>query len=155
MQIRPARTEDAEIAIPVIRRSIVELCHAHHAGDAERIARWLANKTPEHFRNWLGSSHILLASECTAVLGVAAMTDTGTVTLNYVSPDARFRGVSKALLAALEDRARQLGLDRVTLESTLTAHRFYRTAGFLDHAPSTTEPGLWMSKTLADKSIPT
>jgi hypothetical protein len=32
------------------------------------------------------------------LLGIAAMTDTGKITLNYVSPHARFQGVSKALI---------------------------------------------------------
>jgi stringent starvation protein B len=35
-----------------------------------------------------------------AILGVAAVTASGEVILNYVSPDARFRGISKALRLA-------------------------------------------------------
>ena len=47
---------------------------------------------------------------------------------NYVAPDARFRGVSRALLGALEVRAAERGNVRCTLTSTETAHRFYRAA---------------------------
>jgi hypothetical protein len=38
------------------------------------------------------------------ILAVGPVTDTGKITLNYVSPDGRFRCVSRALLRALEAR---------------------------------------------------
>jgi GNAT superfamily N-acetyltransferase len=52
--------------------------------------------------------------------------------LNYVAPAARFRGVSKALVAALEATARNLGLAECRLESTQTALQFYRRLGYVD-----------------------
>lgn len=61
----------------------------------------------------------------------------GEITLNYVSPEARFRGVSRALLAALEARALASGNSRCRLESTETARRFYLSNGYVDEgAPS-------------------
>jgi hypothetical protein len=41
---------------------------------------------------------VLVAAEHDTILAVGAVTDSEEVTLNYVSPDARFRGVSRALL---------------------------------------------------------
>jgi hypothetical protein len=38
MEIRVARTGDAAQACMVLRRSIEELCHADHNGDAARLA---------------------------------------------------------------------------------------------------------------------
>ncbi len=52
------------------------------------------------------------------------------ITLNYVLPDARFRGVSRALLAALERRAAERGNGACTLTSTATARRFYLANGY-------------------------
>jgi len=49
-----------------------------------------------------------------------------------VAPAARFRGVSRALLRALEARAVARGNQRCTLTSTETAHRFYQSAGYVD-----------------------
>lgn len=57
----------------------------------------------------------------------------GEITLNYVSPEARFQGVSKTLVAALERRARERGSIRCTLSSTKTARRFYLDAGYTDN----------------------
>jgi GNAT superfamily N-acetyltransferase len=47
-----------------------------------------------------------------------------------VSPDARFRGVSTALIEAMEQEARMLGIARLTLNSTATAYRFYQARGY-------------------------
>jgi putative acetyltransferase len=51
----------------------------------------------------------------------------------YVVPGARGRGISKIILAALEDRARKLGVGRLVLETgvrQLKAIALYQTAGF-------------------------
>ena len=132
MEIRVARTEDAEQACRVLRRSIQELCHADHNGDATRLADWLFNKTPENVAAWIRNpqSFVFVATEGETILGVAAMTRTGKITLNYVSPDARFRGISKALIDRLEAQARELGLDCCTLNSSETARRFYLSLGY-------------------------
>ena len=133
MQIRDAVPEDASAACEVLRRSISELCGADHRNDPEILTRWLANKTPEIVGSWIiepGNS-VLLAVDDDSILAVGAVTDAGEITLNYVS-DARFRGVSRAMLTALEARALERGTDRCTLLSTETAHRLYRSAGYID-----------------------
>ena len=107
MDVRDAIAEDADAACRVMRRSIAELCVADHGNDKAILARWLGNKTPEIFRSWIAEPHnsVLVAVEHGNILAVGAVTDAGNITLNYVSPDARFRGVSRGLLAALEARA--------------------------------------------------
>jgi GNAT superfamily N-acetyltransferase len=134
MAIRDAVAEDAPAACEVIRRSISELCRADHLNDPAILGRWLANKTPEIVASWIvqpGNS-VLVAVERGTILAVGSITDAGEITLNYVSPDARFRGVSRALLVALETRAHERGNKRCSLLSTETAHRFYRSAGYVD-----------------------
>jgi GNAT superfamily N-acetyltransferase len=137
MQIREARVDDAEEACRVLRRSIAELCTTDHCGNPAILDVWLANKTPENVASWIAnpSSHVFIAAEGTAIVGVAAVTTAGEVTLNYVSPDSRFRGVSKALLNALEAKASDLGIDRCTLTSTETARQFYLSGGYVEQGP--------------------
>jgi GNAT superfamily N-acetyltransferase len=105
MQIREASIEDAEEACRVVQRSITELCHADHQGDEPTLALWLANKTAESMRRWITQHHVFVATEGGAILGVGAIRSSGEVILNYVSPDVRFRGIGKALLQRLEERA--------------------------------------------------
>lgn len=144
MEIRDATTEDAAAACAVMHRSIRELCRADHRGDPEVLARWLANKTPENFLRWIAraDNSVLVAVEGTAILAVGCVTDAGEITLNYVSPDVRFRGVSKALLAALEARAAARGNDRCTLTSTATARRLYTAAGYAEDGPAECKFGI-------------
>jgi hypothetical protein len=92
MRIRDALPEDAPAACLVMRRSIAELCFADHRNDKEILARWLANKTPEFFLSWVtqpGNS-LRVAIEDGEIVAVGSVTDAGKITLNYVSPDARF-----------------------------------------------------------------
>src|SRR5882757_9651615 len=137
MEIRNATSDDSPAACDVMRRSITELCVADHRNDPAILGRWLRNKTPEIFRSWIrpGNS-LLVAVEDGDILAVGCVADNGEITLNYVSLDARFRGVSTALLGALEKRAIELGNGECQLESTETARRFYLARGYVEQGPA-------------------
>jgi GNAT superfamily N-acetyltransferase len=132
--VRDATPADAEAACEVMRMSIAELCVPDHHNDLEILRRWLGNKTPEHFAAWIDDpgASLLLAVEGEAVLAVGSVRNEGEITLNYVSPKARFRGASTALLKALEGRAAERGNSHCKLVSTETAHRFYLARGYID-----------------------
>ncbi|KQV37037.1 hypothetical protein ASE37_24075 [Rhizobium sp. Root268] len=63
------------------------------------------------------------------IAGVGAVAG-DSIVLNYVAPEHRFQGVSKALLAALEDSFRNAGFSLGKLVSTRTALRFYLASGW-------------------------
>jgi GNAT superfamily N-acetyltransferase len=134
MEIRAATPEDAVAACQVMRRSIAELCAADHRNDEAILTRWLGNKTPEVFASWLRrpDNSLFVAVEANRILAVGSVTDAGEINLDYVSPDARFRGVSRALLATLEARVAERGNTRCTLTSTETARRFYLASGYAE-----------------------
>jgi len=153
MRIRDAVPEDAAAACQVMRRSIAELCVADHRNDPAILQRWLGNKTPEIFKSWIrpGNS-LLVAVEDNRIVAAGCITDAGEITLNYISPDVRFRGVSSAMLGALEGRAREQGVELCTLASTETARRFHLAGGYQeigspDHRFGTAS-GYPMSKSL-------
>jgi GNAT superfamily N-acetyltransferase len=158
MKIRDATAKDAPAACHVLRRSISELCVADHENDPTILAKWLLNKTPDIVASWMALPDFspLVAVEHGTILAVGGgLTKTGHITLNYVSPDARFRGVSRALLAALEARAIERGNTRCTLNSTETAREFYLANGYVidglpDHKHGT--GGYPMSKRLAPQA---
>ena len=132
VKIREAQVGDAEAAALVMRRSIEKLCAADHRNDAEFLADWLRNKTAENVRGWIGErdSATFVAARAGRIVGFAMLDATGTVLLLYADPDAVGAGVGKGLLGAMEQRARELGLDRLTLESTKTAREWYERQGF-------------------------
>lgn len=120
MLIRRAHPNDAVEACEVMRRSITELCGADHHDDPATLRRWLANKQPDVVKGWIEDqgNTVLVALEDEAILCVGAVKNDGEITLNYVSPDARFRGVSRAMLAQLEKVACDLGNETCHLIST-------------------------------------
>jgi GNAT superfamily N-acetyltransferase len=156
VKIRDAVPEDAPAACQVMRQSITQLCAADHRHDPAILERWLDSKTPEIFRSWIrpGNS-LLVAIENNSILAVGCVTGAGEITLNYVSPDARFQGVSTALLGALEARAIEQGNERCMLKSTETARRFYHARGYSEAGPAEgefgTNSGYPMSKLLVIK----
>ncbi|MGB5864686.1 MAG: GNAT family N-acetyltransferase [Sulfitobacter sp.] len=131
-KIRKATDADAEAAIDTLRRSISELCVADHDGDPEEIEAWLSNKTVEAWAKWIarGDATVLVADRHQMVVGVGMVSLQGEIMLNYVHPDARFSGVSKAMLAAMEEELRSHNISRCQLESTTTAQVFYANCGF-------------------------
>lgn len=132
MLIRDAVPEDAAAAALVLRRSITELCTADHEGLAERLEPWLRNKTSENVAAWIAArgTRIVVAEDGGAMLGVGGATARGEILLNYVSPDARFRGVSKAVLDTLETWLASGKVDVFRLSSTATARQFYLDRGY-------------------------
>jgi GNAT superfamily N-acetyltransferase len=159
MEIRDALPEDAPAACQVLRRSISELCIADHHNDPAILEQWLANKTPDIVASWIGNPNntMILAVEGSAILAVGLVTGAGEIHLNYVSPDARFRGVSRALMKALEIRAIERGATKCTLLSTETARRFYRSNGYVEQGSPIGKFGKHssypMSKTLTPRGI--
>jgi GNAT superfamily N-acetyltransferase len=130
MRIKRAQASDAVEAVALVRRSIAELCGADHGADPRSLAGWLSNKTVENMREWIAQSVVVVGMEDDRIVGVAALTDTGRMTLNYVTPEFRFRGVSNALVRQLEFEAAKLCVTTIELDSTLTALQFYRSLGY-------------------------
>lgn len=138
MEIRPATLDDVDSICTVLRRSIEVLCTADHKNDRGIVDSWLRNMTPKDVRSWIENpkQRVLVTFEDSHIYGVGAASSEGEITLNYVSPDARFRGVSKALLQGLESYLLDYGNTISSLISSQTAHRFYVDSGYADEGPA-------------------
>jgi GNAT superfamily N-acetyltransferase len=134
MHIRKATVDDAPAVCDVLRRSIAELCTADHRNDPEILGAWLRTKTPDNIAMWIrrADSTMFVAEECGRILAAASVVDTGETNVNYVAPEARFRGVSKALMAVLEQHAIECDNGVCVLLSTGTARRFYQSLGYVE-----------------------
>jgi GNAT superfamily N-acetyltransferase len=134
IRVRRATAADVEAMSRVLTASITGLCAADHRNDPDRIAGWTRNKTPAGVAAMLASpqTQLFVAERDDRVAGGGAILADAVVGLNYVSPDHRFAGVSKALLGAMESAMREAGVAEGRLQATETAHRFYRDAGWQD-----------------------
>ena len=140
MRVRSAQSADANSSIDVVRRSIQGLCELDHRGDLATLSAWLGNKTEDNMRRWIDTHTVLVATDDDGrIAGVAAVRADGVVFLNYVAPEARFKGVSKQLMQAVEAWASSRGLEWLTLESSATALGFYQSNGWTRTGPP--QPG--------------
>lgn len=132
--IQPAQVRDAVAICDVVRRSIIELCVLDHQNNQAWLDEWLENKTVENIAAWIADpgNRMFVAVSEGAILAVGLVRTSGEIALNYVSPEGRFQGISRAMLNRLEHAARELGLRKVVLTSTITAHDFYVAAGYAD-----------------------
>jgi GNAT superfamily N-acetyltransferase len=132
--IRKATPDDAAAACAVLRRSIQECCGEDHQGRPAVLEAWLRNKTPEIVRRWFSSStgYAVVAEAGGAIVGTAMMDGDRSIILCYLVPEARYQGVGKAMLAAVEAEARARGFAAVDLQSTKSGHAFYRRNGYVD-----------------------
>lgn len=137
MIVRPALAEDAAAMSGVLIASITQLCQEDHRNDSEGLAAWTRNKSVEGVAAMLANPDmvLLVAEREGAILAVGAVTRGGEIALNYVAPEARFSGVSKAMLAGLEAELAALGFSEGRLEATRTARRFYEQAGWHADGP--------------------
>lgn len=127
MTIREATTADAEAACIALRRSITECCVEDHRNEPEALSIWLRNKTPETMAGWFATpeNFSVVATSTEQVIGVGLLTAKGELALCYVLPEARYQGVGKSLLNAMESHAMQLGVTEIFLSSIGTAKSFY------------------------------
>jgi GNAT superfamily N-acetyltransferase len=129
--VREARPGDAAEAAALLRASITQLCRADHADDARTLEQWLANKTPENFLSWLADKdQFCVVAESDRLVGVGLLHSSGEIRLCYLLPGVQGQGIGKAMLSALEAKARALGLRTLTLESTADARAFYEKQGY-------------------------
>jgi len=139
-----------ERAGPAEADRVADLWVALAAGQRDHGSHLLADPNRDRIRETLAhqaaDGRLLVAREDGGMVGFATVepdvgryegdTDRGVVTNLYVAPDHRREGVGSALLAAAEDRLRELGARRVGLEVLAAnegARRFYRRAGYEPH----------------------
>lgn len=129
------QAQSAEI-IQLIRASITELCAADHGNQSEPLAEWLSNKTTENMHNWLlDSTKTFIIARISSqisdqIIGMGCANNSGRILMNYVHPEYRFIGVSKAIMQHLESHLQALGIQKATLESSKTAYKFYQSMGW-------------------------
>jgi GNAT superfamily N-acetyltransferase len=143
--VRQAESRDAQAASDVLHRSITELCTPDHRGDADTLAKWLANKRPQNFLSWLASSDnfCVVAEAGSEVVGVGLLHRSGEIRLCYLTPGTQRKGIGKAVYLALEEQAKTWGLRILKLESTVSARQFYEALGFRPAGMAT--PGFGIS----------
>jgi GNAT superfamily N-acetyltransferase len=125
--IRPSVPADAK----AISRVIVGALRETNAPDygLEIIERLAGGFSPAHVADMLRDGDLLVAVMAGEIVGTARLQD-ATIRTVFVAPHAQGRGIGAALMGAIERTARNRGIGRLNLSSSVTAEGFYARLGF-------------------------
>jgi putative acetyltransferase len=158
VRLRPANADDAAALAAVHARAIGALDTTYYT--AAELAAWSARMPPERFRALLPTRRITVAAIATPtgprIVGYAQLLpDEGVIEAVYVDPDFGRRGIGAALVRAVEDDSRALGLPGLVLDATLNSIAFYAALGYRQECLSHHElaPGVSIACAVMDKRL--
>jgi putative acetyltransferase len=132
MQVRPFKPSDTETVIELFNQTVHTIGARYYS--PEEIAAWAPEITPETVLRWqtkLESSNTFIAEKDGIIIGFGDITSAGHLDHLYVHKDHQGSGASLALLKALETRARELGLTKITTDASTMAMPLARRRGFV------------------------
>lgn len=116
-----------------ICRLFFETVRAVNLGDytPEQVQAWApAPPDPEAWHARMSGRRTLVAEEDGVVVGFAELEENGHLDMLYVGGDAVGRGFGSRLCVAVEERARALGIGRISTAASITARPFFVRRGF-------------------------
>ncbi|MDQ3134397.1 MAG: GNAT family N-acetyltransferase [Acidobacteriota bacterium] len=127
--IRKAKPADNEAVECVHLRAIKEICASHYT--PEEIEAWARPRKPNHYVESISNNEFYVAEENGDVVGFGALNqERGEIEAVYILPEVARRGIGLKILRKLEERARELGVKSLRLNSSLNATAFYKSAGY-------------------------
>ncbi|MGY1649633.1 GNAT family N-acetyltransferase [Geodermatophilus sp. SYSU D01119] len=133
--VRPATADDAPRLAEVSRAAIEESAAGHYT--AAQLAAWAARRTVAAHRRYVEVTAVVVAEAGGEVAGFASVALTavdglvpGEVDQLFVDPSAGGRGVARALLGAVEARARGAGLAALRTHASWRAAPVFERVGF-------------------------
>ena len=134
MQLRQALPTDAPAACALLRRAIELGCAADHGGEPSLLAAWLANKTPQNVQAWFASStnYAVVVERGGEIAGLALLNQAGKLALCYVQPELARQGIGRALVTAVEERARCWSIGKIHMHSPASASPFFERLGYIN-----------------------
>ena len=144
--IREASPSDYEAMETVFRTSAQRLCRDSY--DNQIIDEWTGEYWPERFAksaNEGNEQYVLLHDQQVVCFGSLNLEKSLLVSL-FVHADSAGQGLGQKMIEFLFARAKNKGLEKLTLDSSLNALSFYLKNGFVETGRSKyqTQSGLYM-----------
>lgn len=127
--IRLFRPEDAKQIAQLFHDTVREVNVRDYS--IAQIRAW----SPEdlNFRDWVAvcsSRFTYVAEEAGLILGFGELEANGHIDCFYCHKDYQQQGIGRAIYQAIEAKARELELDRLFTEASITAKPFFQNVGF-------------------------
>ncbi|KAF1067566.1 MAG: putative N-acetyltransferase YafP [Pseudomonas citronellolis] len=127
LTLRRATADDAPAISAVILRSLRQSnARDYPPAVIERVER---NFDAEAVQALIARREVFVALEAEQLVGTASL-DGAVVRSVFVDPDWQGRGIGAQLMAAVEARAREAGIERLKVPASLTAQAFYARQGY-------------------------
>ncbi len=139
-QIRKARPGDEAGIHEAHMRSIREICVKDHGED--EVRGWGNRPLNNRWTDTIQSGHVWVIEHEERICGQAYIRifeennqKLAHIMGLYITPEVSGKGLGYALAQNMIQAARDARVTQITLESTITAHRFYERLGFVDTGP--------------------
>lgn len=141
--VRLAEQCDREGIHTAHMRSIREVCVKAHGPD--EIRGWGFRELGQRWIEAIDSKLVWVVEYQSAVRGVASITfaedgKSAEIQSLYLTPEMIGCGFGRKLMNLMLNEAKRRGVERICLDSTITAHQFYQSFGFRDVGPARKRP---------------
>jgi putative acetyltransferase len=128
--IRPLRAEDGEIAGEIFFDAVHRGTSEHYTSQ-QRLAWAGESPDPSAWKDRLINVEGFIAERNGNAIGFMTIDAAGYIDLAFVSADAAGKGVGWRLYQAIEERAKQLGMVRLTTAASKKAKPFFERQGWI------------------------
>ncbi len=129
LDIRLFRPQDADQVAQLFQDTVRSINVRDYAID--QIKAWAPDDL--YFRNWIekcSSRFTLVADRSGSIIGFGELELNGHIDCFYVHRDCQRCGVGRRIYSAIEHQARELGIERLFVEASITAKPFFEQMGF-------------------------
>ena len=134
-----AKLSDYQEIYTVMQTSARELARKAYGDQLkDTFDKFYIDKTPDYIRQTIGNqrSYTIVAKNNYKIIGFIQLKfhdKTGTIGHLYILPGFEGNSIGTQLFNLMKEKAIQMGLDRLLVESTLNAVTYYEKLGFINN----------------------
>jgi GNAT superfamily N-acetyltransferase len=135
MKITKFHASQANEVASLLKRNLLEISSQNYS--PEYIARIISHLSASKLIERAGTEHIFVAIEKEKIIGTGALSNFGSEeapsyygTAIFVIPKLHRKGFGKRIMKRLEEKAAELGADKITVRAAINARLFYEKLGY-------------------------
>ena len=135
MIIENFQTSQAEEVAELIKRNLLEITSQYYS--PEYVISLIDHHSPMQLLEKSRAQHIFVAVEDGKAIGTGSLANFGTPeipsyygTAIFVALDFHRQGIGKQIMQKVEEKALELGADKITVRAAINARQFYEKLGY-------------------------